>query len=446
MPVGQGPRKAALDQLERWARERSKIPLLFGVERADLVELTGWKVREIGRQPLFVAGPQYDPGQAGRAQPNRNRELRRQARRALAKHVSWREVGPESLWELQERGLLNRLFQVRWSRQPLAEFSFLVALHPAAGQRYRRYFLLQHRDDTLPLGIAVLVSSDRGWLLEHQIVSGEAPKGCGELLVSELLSCHLRPGEVLSLGITPLYRALVVDTPHQEIPGILSFLPGGVRTALLAAWEPLYGFRRLESYRTKLEPELWEPVYWAHQRGRPAGALMAVLRVFAGGSLGGFLLATFWKHLGRLSLAVGRSGKLAMNRFFLYSLALWIPILWNLDGRLLFGSEVAAKAWALYDLGLLAGFVAHGFCLRARWKGERLVAAVMFGLVAADASLSLLWTVLWHAPWPASIPLGFFLFLLTAAPLAATGFFLLCLARPSHFLRHGGSKGELENL
>jgi hypothetical protein len=436
MPTGKDP-ALALDHLLRWATDRAQTPIIFGVEPADLPYLKDWRIREIGRQPLFTAGADYTPELCGPGQPTRSREMRRQARRALSKNVDWNEVPAGSVWELHQRGALNSLLSDRWQRQPLAEFSFLVSLQLGLGQAVRRYFLLRAKEaPDAAAGLAILVQSDRGWLLEHQLVGKDAPNGSGELLVCRLLSGFLRTSEVLSLGITPLYRALVPDLPYREVPGILSFLPDAARTALVAAWEPLYGFRRLQSYREKLEPALWEPVYWAHAKGLPPFVLWAVLRVFAGGPMLGFAAATLQKIVAKRCLSIPRQALCWVNSLFVVSLCFWIPVLWNIDGRLLFGSEVAPKIWAIFDLFLVFGFLCHGREL-ARPLPSRF-GPWLLGMVSADALLSLIGTALVHGPWPQSWQLGFFLVLLNAAPLLAALFLFVSQCRASHFLRHGG--------
>lgn len=459
MPTDErGPQKA-LEALLGWAKGRKKAVLLFGVELADLPWLSRWTIRELGRQPIFVAGDHHKPCLNGAEQPQKGREMRRQARRATSKGVRWSESSAAKVWEHHAAGALTPLLAARWRRQPLAEFSFLVGLHLASGQAVRRYFLLTAEPtacgkaekaiaataDEL-LGLAIIVRSQRGWLLEHHIIGSQAPNGSGELLIAQLLSEKLAPGELLSLGITPLYRALVCDLPHQEIPAILSFMPRAMRTTLLSAWEPMYGFRRLERFRTKLEPDRWEPVYWAQRGVNSARSLWAVLQVFAGGSFLQFGWATLGKLFAKVSLGLGREGLWRVNSFFLLSLCVWIPILWQLDGERLFGTPVATKMWAIYDLVLVLGFIFHGYLLGKPQHRFRKFSGVMFGLVAADACLCSIWGVLLYREDTQSLFLTLFVLLLAAAPLAASALFALCLAYPTDFLRHGGSRNELENL
>jgi hypothetical protein len=440
MPVGPS-RPEALTALRKWSEARRQTPIIFGVEPGDLADLQGWHLREIGRQPLFVGSSDYLPELSGPQQPSRGRELRRQARRALAKGVDWLVVPSGQIWELEQRGHLDPLLLARWQRQPLAEFSYLVALHLSLGQDCRRYFLLRQDQSGPPRGLAILVRSDRGWLLEHQLLGMDAPNGSGELLVCRLLSTHLASGCLLSLGVTPLYRALVPGLPHRDVPGILSFLPDPVRSALVAAWEPLYGFRSLQTYREKLQPAQWEPVYWAHPRGLPPFVLWAVLRAFAGGSLVGFAAATLAKLLAKTSRAIPDPVLRALNSFFIVSLCVWIPILWHLDGDVVFGSSVAPRIWATFDTLLLVGFFRHGCELREPRRRFR-ISAFLLGLVTADAALSLIWTAMLHGIWPESWALGIFLLALNAAPLLAAVFLLLCLVRRPHFLRHAGKRSS----
>lgn len=438
MPTGPDPGQA-VEALVEWAGRRGQTPILFGVEPHDLPFLPHWRVREIGRQPLFIAGTEYNPELSGPKQPARGREVRRQARRALAKGVDWFEVPAGEVWEAERRGHLDVLLLTRWRRQPLAEFSFLVALHLSMGESHRRYFLLRPVEGGTPSALAILVRSDRGWLLEHSVVGKGAPNGSGELLACRLLSAALTAGDVLSMGITPLYRALVPDLPHQEIPGILSFLPGAARSALVAAWEPLYGFRRLQTYREKLEPVEWEPVYWAHPRGLPPFVLWAVLRVFADGPLLGFAGATVLKVISKLSMRLRQDTLQKLNALFVVSLCIWIPILWHLDGALVFGAPLAPKIWATFDVLLVLGFYRHGLELKATRRRFR-IGPFLLGLVTADAVLSLIWTAMLHGRHPASWALGIFLIFLNAAPLSAAAFLTVCQSRRPHFLRHGGKR------
>lgn len=438
MPQG-ADQKAAVSRLAKWARERKRTPLLFGIEPADLLVLDGWSVREIGRQPLFRASKAYCPSLSGSEQPAFGREIRRQARRALAKHVSWQEVTAGQVWQEHDSGALTQVLLARWQRQPLAEFSFLVALNLSSGQQFRRYFLLLGANSHKPLGMAIVLKSGRGWLIEHQLMLPQAPNGSGELLLCQLLASYLDKGELLSLGITPLYRALIPDLPHKNIPAILSFMPARLREWLVAAWEPLYGFRRLQSYREKLEPVYWEPVYWASYGGSPAQDLLAVLRVFAGGSILRFVFDSMKKLAHKLSLRFDYIWLTRINTLYILSLCLWVPILWFLDERYLFGSISSPKAWAIYDLALVFGFVLHFQDLKAkklaRTRKPSGRSYLVLGLVLADAILSFISTGLYLQGQNPDLILVLWLSLINIAPWSAVVFIAICCLQHVRLLR-----------
>lgn len=447
-------RQDALRELGRWAKLRGVKPILFGIEPQDLPSLDGWSIYEIGRQPLFTASSDFCPELSGQTQPARGRELRRQARRALNKDVDWIEVSAGEVWELERGGHLDALFLARWQRQPLAEFSYLVSLRLASGQAVRRYFILGATHDRLPLGLVILVRSDRGWLLEHQLIVKGAPNGSGELFLCRALERFLAPGLILSLGITPLYRVLVDHLPHHGHRAILSFLPQPIRSRLVAAWEPLYGFKRLQRYRDKLDPHAWEPVYWSFYGSHPSLVLLAILRVFAGSSLLRFGLASLRKVTSKVALSLDSNTLWAMNAFYVATLALWIPVLWFLDGDHLFGASFAPRVWAVFDVLLLVGFVLHGKAIHSsKFRGQpsprdEMHAGssvpihvsgwpyLLLGLVLADAVLSLIGTALFFCTRPFGWMATLWLVLLNLAPWTAVAFLAFCRLREPTVLRH----------
>lgn len=418
MPRGEG----ALARFAEWSRSMGRRPLVFACEPQDLNELEGWKVVELGRQPVFRTGDLFRPELCGVDQPAAHREMRRQARRASSKGVVVEELSQGRLWELVAGGQLESLLKSRRTRQPLPEFGFLVGLNLGCGGQVRRYFLASSAEGDC-LGLAITVESGRGFLLEHQMLCATAPNGTGELFLCRILSEFLPPGQLLSLGITPLYRSLVGDPPEAEGPSILSFLPRALRDGLMRAWEPLYGFRSLLNFRRKLEPDDWEPVFWAH-RGSRLLALLAVLQAFAGGSFwlfAGRTVVKFWRQwCSRFTRSQMRLG----NTFFVVSLALWIPILWHLDGTWLFGFPQATRVWATYDFCLVLGFIVHGWGLQAGRPGA--TGMVLLGLVMADAMLSWIQTAFVHLGHPTAFSLKLFLFVINSAPLAAALFLAVC--------------------
>jgi hypothetical protein len=424
MPSGPN-RVDALARFEDWCHQSKLKPLLFGCEARDLLELSHWEVTEIGRQPLFQADPLFDPTLCGKSQPERHRKIRRQARRAHSKGVDVREVGVPELWRLSESGAFDSMLFERWKKRGLADFAFLVEFRIEKGQAKRRAFLVESLEHDEVLGLILMVPSERGWLLEHQLLSSVAPNGTAELVLCRLLSEFIVGGRWLSLGITPLCQELRGEAMSPTAPTILQSLPAWLTGILLSVWESFYGFRKLLRFREKLEPDEWEPVYWAVPKRRVIRDVRTVLRAFAGGSFWSFGLRTLEKWLHTFSLELGKVWLPRLNLFYVVTLFVWIPILWNLDSVPLFGNAEAGKVWAVYDMLLLFLFALQQKVLRS--GKPSFTTDLLLGLVTADTALAWIQTAMYHGGLPTVQPLGTFVFLINTAPISAL--FFLCLVK-----------------
>ncbi len=432
------PRSQAWSNFHQDLASSGDRPILFGLEPQDLKEVAGWTISLIGRQPLFEAGPSCTSSLSGETQPHSQRYLRRQARRTARKGVSTARISAEAVWILREEGAFDHLLWQRWLGQVLPEFSFLVALDWTANLAHRRFFLSRNESGEI-LALTLLLKCDRGWLLEHQLLSQSAPNGTTEQVLCYLLSEDLEAGEWLSLGLTPLIDDI------QDDPGVsqtlLAPIPRILRKALFQCWEPLYGFQRLATFRGKLEPQLWEPVYWAHPPQTPRLiAIWNVLRTFAGGSLLAFTARFILKGAQKSSLRFSLGLLKGINLFFLLSLLLWVPILMHLDSPTLFGHPQGAKVWACYDLLLILGFAWHHKCLTsARTDQHGVFRSLLIGLVFADAALSWFGTLWLFGGLPADLWQAAFLGAINSAPILGLLFLCICQIRPGHSTTRGSS-------
>lgn len=414
MPSGPD-RTSALARFEEWCRQEGLEPLLFGCEARDLEELRHWQVTEIGRQPLFQASSTFLPSLSGEDQPEAHRKLRRQARRASSKGVEVREIEVPELWRLSESGAFDSMLFDRWKKRGLADFSFLVEFRIEKGQSSRRAFLVE--DGQRILGLIFLVPCERGWLFEHQLLADKAPNGTAELVICRLLSEFIEEGRWLSLGITPLYQELQGSAVEATAPTILHRLPERFTKTLLEFFESFYGFSSLLRFREKLEPDCWEPVYWAVPRRRVVKDTWAVLRAFAGGSFWRFGLRTLEKRIHTFCHGIRKSWLPKINLFYIVTLILWIPILWNLDSVPLFGNAEACKVWAVYDMLLLALFI---LLQKVPESGKpSFITELLLGLVMADTVLAWIQTAMYHGGLPTVQPLGIFVFVINTAPISA---------------------------
>ncbi|HXT51804.1 MAG TPA: DUF2156 domain-containing protein [Thermoanaerobaculia bacterium] len=261
---------SAVAELEAAARERGRRVAYFAAEER-LEELHGpggrWARLRLGAQPIF--DPRRWPDTlAGHA------SLRAQLARARNKGVRVRE------WPAAEAAgdpALQRVLAEWLSRRGLPPLLFLTTPWTLGRLADRRIFVAE-RDGT-PVGF--LVSSPvpaRRWALVEQIVRGaSAPNGTAELLVGAAFDALAGECERVTLGLAPL----------SDRAGGWESAPPWLR--LLVRWARVHGrrfynFRGLESFKAKLDPVEWEPVWLLADGPRIGpGLLWAVLGAFAGG-------------------------------------------------------------------------------------------------------------------------------------------------------------------
>ena len=262
--------REAVAELEATARERGKRIAYFAAEeRLEAVHPPGdgWARLRLGAQPIF------DP-RAWPATLASRPSLRAQLARARNKGVRVRE---QSSAEAAGDPRLARVLAEWLARRGLPPLLFLTTPWTLGRLADRRVFVAER--DGGPVGF--LVASPvpaRRWALVEQIVRGAAaPNGTAELLVGAAFDALAGECERVTLGLAPLSgRAGGWD----DAPGWLRLLVGWARLH----GRRFYNFRGLESFKTKLEPLGWEPV-WLLADGRTVGPglLWAVLGAFAGG-------------------------------------------------------------------------------------------------------------------------------------------------------------------
>ncbi len=266
--------------LERARLVRRRV-CFFATEQR-LLELAGERLRSlrIGEQPV------WDP----RDWPEilrRRRSLREQLRRARAKGVTVREV---SASELEGGDTRQRIASVaeRWlSTRSMAPMEFLVRLELFSFSADRRCFVAELGERVVGVAGVVPVPARPGWFIEDLVRDPSAPNGTAEALIDGVMRWADARGERwLTLGLAPL-------------AGDVSPL---LRLAR-ASGKFLYDFNGLRSYKAKLEPEEWMPIYLSYpptQSG--ASALVDALAAFTRTGFWGF----GWRTLTRGPIVVVR--------------------------------------------------------------------------------------------------------------------------------------------
>ncbi|HEV8240172.1 MAG TPA: DUF2156 domain-containing protein [Thermoanaerobaculia bacterium] len=260
----------AVGELEAAARVRGRRIAYFAAEER-LEELhppsAGWARLRLGAQPIFE--PRAWPATLAH-----HASLRAQLARARNKGVRVREL-PAAAAARDPR--LACVLAEWLARRGLPPLLFLTTPWTLGRLADRRVFVAER--DGVPVGF--LVSSPvpaRRWALVEQIVRGAAaPNGTAELLVGAAFDALAAECERVTLGLAPL----------SDRAGGWDDAPAWLR--LLVGWARLHGrrfynFRGLESFKAKLAPVEWEPVWLlADARRVGPGLLWAVLGAFAGG-------------------------------------------------------------------------------------------------------------------------------------------------------------------
>lgn len=161
-----------------------------------------------------------------------------------------------------------------------APMHFLI--EPATLERLwdRRVFVAERRGKPAGFLVATPVPRRSGWLVEQIVRGRSAPNGTAELLVDAAFRAAAESGiGYFTLGLAPLSRLAAFDT--ESHPLWLEALFEWTR----AHGTRFYNFRGLESFKAKLQPSSWEPIFaLCNQREFSPRILLAIAAAFGGSS------------------------------------------------------------------------------------------------------------------------------------------------------------------
>ncbi len=204
--------------------------------------------------------------------------LREQLRRARAKRLRVAPAG-KRLGPLLP---VLRDLRARWlATHPMAPMSFLatpaaLTADPAEG---RTILVAWH--DLRPVGYVCLtpIFARRGVLVQEWVRDPDAPNGTTELLLDAAFHSAARDGlDYVTLGLSPLAGRI---SPWLRAARVLG--------------RPWFDFDGLSSFKAKFRPQRRETVALAGVGASRASLLFESLRVFAGGSMTRFGVATLLK-------------------------------------------------------------------------------------------------------------------------------------------------------
>lgn len=363
------------------AQSAGRRVCLFAVEQR-LLELAPGQLLtlRIGEQPV------WNPQKWSEVLARR-RSLREQLRRARAKGVTVREVRAEELEAGLTREGIERVAD-RWLKaKNLAPMDFLVRLELFSFAADRRCFVAERTGKIVGVVGVVPVPARAGWFIEDLVRDPEAPNGTAELLIDGVMRWSGEAGcSWLTLGLAPL-------------AGDVSPLLRAAR----ASGKLLYDFKGLRSYKAKLEPEHWVPIFLAYPTSQ--SAWRSVLD-----ALWAFTRTGFWSF-GFRTLT---RGPIVVVRALALLLVPWTLLLALAPAELWFGSAWLKWAWVAFDVLVAAGLFRF-LAKRSTSSLTPLAVAVTF-----DALLTPLQAVLWNLPRARSVLDYVIIGLACAAPLLAS--------------------------
>ena len=201
---------------------------------------------------LLGAQPVWEPGELVHkmhAKPS----LRSQLHRAWNKHVRVEEWSAAQATNNPEL----RKVLVEWlSTRGLPSLHFLVEPETLSNLEDRRIFVAKQHDVVRGFLNISPVPERHGWLVEQFVRGHHAPNGTVELMLHTAAEKLWEDKfEYLTLGLSPLipFGGYLAEAP----PAIIRFLLRWAR----AHGKRFYDFGGLEFFKSKFEPERWEPIY-----------------------------------------------------------------------------------------------------------------------------------------------------------------------------------------
>jgi phosphatidylglycerol lysyltransferase len=247
----------------------------------------------------------------------------------------------------------------------MAPMEFLVRLELFSFSQDRCCFVAERGGQIVGVAGVVPVPAREGWFVEDLVRDPAAPNGTGELLIDSVMRWAAQQGSSwLTLGLAPL--------------------AGDVSPLLQAARRSgslLYDFRGLRSFKAKLEPEHWMPIYLSYPPTQSAWrSLVDALEAFTRGGFWGF----GWRTLAR--------GPVAVVRLLALLLLPWTLLLALAPVERWFGYTWIKWSWVVFDVLVAVGL------FRFLYKRSTASLTPLAVAVSLDALVTPLEAWWWNVP------------------------------------------------
>jgi phosphatidylglycerol lysyltransferase len=203
--------------------------------------------------------------------------VRAQINRARNKGVSVAEWEPA---RATNHPALRRVLDEWLGTRGLPPLRFLVEPNTLGLLRDRRVFVAERAGEVVGFLVASPVPARAGWLVEQIVRGAGAPNGTNVRLVDAAMSTLAAAGAAyVTLGLAPLSRRAPPAPRATDL--WLQLVLRWVR----AHGRRFYNFDGLDTFKARLQPHAWEPIYAiSRERRFSPTTLYAIAAAFGGGS------------------------------------------------------------------------------------------------------------------------------------------------------------------
>jgi phosphatidylglycerol lysyltransferase len=230
--------------------------------------------RQLHSEFLIGAQPSWDPrGWADLIA--RERSIRSQVNRARNKGVVATEwSSPKARRDPELASVLEKWL----STKNLPPLHFMVESDTLGRLDHRRVFVAECGRRIVGFLVLSPIAKRKGWLFEQFPHVPGAPNGTVELMIDTAMLAIAKDGcRYATLGLSPLSKRADVEAVDQSL--WLRLVLGWLRKH----GQRFYNFDGLDSFKAKLRPDRWEPVYAIVNSPRVSPRhLYAIASVFSG--------------------------------------------------------------------------------------------------------------------------------------------------------------------
>jgi phosphatidylglycerol lysyltransferase len=236
---------------------------------------------------LLGAQPVWHPGN-WESIIAKHKSLRAQLNRARNHGVSVSE------WESKKAHNNPVLYDVLESwldTKGLPPLRFMVEPDTLSQIKDRRVFVAEKEKRVIGFLLISPVTTRNGWLFEQFVHRPDAPNGTVELMIDKAMRALAEDGfEYATLGLSPLsVRAQI--KPFRN-PYWVRFLLAWMRKHA----QRFYNFDGLDAFKSKLRPDVWEPIYAISNEPKfSLGTLYAIAVAFSGNAPVRLVVGGLWR-------------------------------------------------------------------------------------------------------------------------------------------------------